>query len=176
MIGVTLMLETFGDMTAGDVFIDVGGGIGNVVFQVALQSRVQKCISLEARSDITTLAQKILDDNWINDLRLDKVSLVNVDITKADVCLITGVQDATHLFSHNTLFTEETLQALYEMCWLPNLRIVAVTVDACPRHRPTCSNTFCQLWSLHTIVKVPVTYRHRAINLYVYTKSKQVTL
>ena len=176
MVGVSLMIDSFDAFRPDDVFVDVGGGIGNVVFQVALQTRAQKCISLEARGDLVSLSQALLNANWFIELRLDKVSLINIDITKGDVSSVRDMQDATHLFSHNTLFTSEALLALEEMAWLPKLRFIAVTLHACPRHRPSCSKPFCQIWALDKILPVPVTYKHACVDLYIYKRRSEVSI
>jgi hypothetical protein len=80
MMGVTILLEAIGPLTQEDTFVDIGAGVGNVVFQVALQSSVGKCIGLEIRSDLTKLATSLLERHSVDEPRLRRVSIVNVDI------------------------------------------------------------------------------------------------
>lgn len=53
--GVTAMLFQMGPLGNHDVFLDIGAGIGNVLAQVALTTKVGKCIGVEVRYDLCSL-------------------------------------------------------------------------------------------------------------------------
>jgi hypothetical protein len=165
MAGVTKMLENFGTLMAGDVFVDVGAGIGNVILQVALQSKFRWSVGIEMRKDLTNLTTSLVDHHKRQDRRLDKVVVVNGDIVhmKLDSPYIS---QATHIFCSNMLFTGESLLALEEMFWLPKLRLVVVTQKPCPRHTARCMKAFCRFWKLHSTITVPMTYTYSPVELF----------
>ncbi|KAE9339757.1 hypothetical protein PR003_g10850 [Phytophthora rubi] len=43
------MMDALEPLTERDIFLDVGAGIGNVLAQVALATKVSKCIGVEVR-------------------------------------------------------------------------------------------------------------------------------
>ncbi|OWY93703.1 LOW QUALITY PROTEIN: hypothetical protein PHMEG_00036805 [Phytophthora megakarya] len=45
-----------------DVFLDVGSGIGNVLVQVALQTRAARAIGIEIQSSLVTKAMELITD------------------------------------------------------------------------------------------------------------------
>ncbi|EEY54434.1 uncharacterized protein PITG_08077 [Phytophthora infestans T30-4] len=53
--GVTLRLATVGALGEAIGFLDVGAGVGNVLAQVALTTKVRTCIGIELRRDLISL-------------------------------------------------------------------------------------------------------------------------
>lgn len=168
MIGISCILQSVGELGSNDVFLDLGAGVGNVIFQVALQTDVRSCIGVEMRGELTRITQSLLDDQ--PHPRLHKVSMYNIEVTPQNILEIPGVEDVTHVFSHNLLFSESTHFALEELCWLPKVVWIAVSRPPCSRHSARCQKGFCRYWSLRCVPSVPVTYADSLVKFYVYTR------
>ncbi|GMF55140.1 unnamed protein product [Phytophthora fragariaefolia] len=57
---VAAMLTALGPLGEHDVFMDVGAGIGNVLAQVALTTKVGRCLGIEVRNELCSIAEKHL--------------------------------------------------------------------------------------------------------------------
>ena len=168
MSGVSRMLDALGFIKHDDVFLDVGAGVGNVVAQVALESNFRWCIGVEMRSELVSLFNTLISCR--NEERLEHVIALDVDITKHSLEIIHPVTETTHLFCHNTLFTEESKLALEELCWLPKLRCIAVSELLCPRHSARCKRPICHMWQVQQTVMVKVTYAHAPVALHILSR------
>ena len=170
MVGVTMLLHAIGPLLPCDTFVDVGSGVGNVIFQVALESTVAKVVGIEVRRDLAELSQSLIVQHCATEGRLHKITILNVDIAQADAEKLPGFQDATHVFSHNSLFTSSSLLALEELCWLPKLKKIAVVIVPCPRHTARCTKAFCRYWALDSVVHLPVAYKTASIAVHIYKR------
>jgi hypothetical protein len=65
-LGVVTLIEAC-QLTSSDTFLDVGAGIGNVVTQVALQTRVKLAIGIEIRVDVAVIGQDIISTHQARD-------------------------------------------------------------------------------------------------------------
>jgi hypothetical protein len=134
MIGVTMMIKEFGVLQFGDEFVDIGSGVGNVVLQVALESDFAQCVGVEMRKDLLDLAESQIYPHKPVHRRLGKIDFIHADIARDRVESLAQLKGATHLFCSNKLFGAQSLHALEELYWLPNVRVVIVTERPCPRH------------------------------------------
>jgi len=120
------------------------------------------------------LTHAVVERNRNLEHRLKKVVVINADITKVDLFQIPALTRTTHLFTHNTVFATNAVLALEELFWLPQLRVIALTLVPCPRHRARCLKPFCRLWVLETTIKIPVSYTSTSSDLYVFTKRDSI--
>jgi hypothetical protein len=170
MCGVSAMLEAL-DIKDGDVFLDVGSGVGNVIVQAALETDSRMCVGVEMRSELVSVCKRLIAS--YGDERLDRVVVQEADITKEQVEVMHPVIQATHLFCHNTLFTEESKLALAELCWLPRLRHIALSELLCPRHTARCQRPICRFWHVTKIIKVKVTYAHAPVPIHIMSRKTE---
>jgi hypothetical protein len=155
-----------------DVFLDVGSGIGNVVVQVALESNVQACIGVEKRVELAERSKKLVHRFFSKYPHLERVH-----IHARDICAFNADDDALFeqtsvLFSHNTVFQGEALDAIEQLCCtLPGLRIVILQQPICPRHRPTCMREFCMMYRRREYaLAIEVTFTSTARHFHVYDR------
>ncbi|KAG2963621.1 hypothetical protein PC118_g20789 [Phytophthora cactorum] len=77
--GVSLILAAVGPLDEADVFLDVGAGVGNILAQVALATDVRVCIGVELRSELVSLGQRCMQQQFKHHPQLDKILLKPVD-------------------------------------------------------------------------------------------------
>jgi Histone methylation protein DOT1 len=155
--GVSILVNAC-NLTERDVFVDVGSGIGNVVAQVAIETAVRVCIGVEVRVDTALLGRKLIEAHVNKYPNTRKVHIYPENICKVDITTKIW-QQATVLYSHNTLFDGLTLVGLETLCCkLPSLRIVILQEPFCHRHSPRCTREFCLLFARRQLVEVPVSY------------------
>lgn len=172
MVGVSALLSAL-EIKKKDVFMDVGAGIGNVLAQVALQSRAHKVLGIEVRERAVQLAKHVIADTAIHHRQLSKITMLAGDIRTLETTLLKSVESSTILYSFNTVFDHSTNMAIESLCCeLSSLRLVALADKFCPRHerRPTCRNKFCTEWKLKEEVEVHVTYSSKPVSFYIYTR------
>ena len=166
--GAMEMMKHLGDLNEGDVFVDIGSGLGNVVVQVALQSNVGKSVGIDIREDLIELSRRRIEENKKQYNQLEKVNLINEDIT---VMNATELQDATIVFCNNKLFSPKAVLALGAiLCDLPNAKLVVVGQLQCPRHRASCLREFCAVWSHTKTFAFAMTYTSDPVNRYFYER------
>lgn len=147
------------NFTERDVFVDVGSGIGNVVTQIALETAVRMCIGVEVRVDIALLGRSLIEAHANKYPNTSKIRIYPENICQVDITANIW-QQATVLYSHNTLFDGRTLVGLEALCCkLHSLRIVILQEPFCHRHSPRCTREFCLLFARRHVVKVPVSYQ-----------------
>jgi hypothetical protein len=147
------------NFTERDVFVDVGSGIGNVVTQIALETAVRMCIGVEVRVDIALLGRRLIEAHANKYPNTSKIRIYPENICQVDITANIW-QQATVLYSHNTLFDGRTLVGLEALCCkLHSLRIVILQEPFCHRHSPRCTREFCLLFTRRHVVKVPVSYQ-----------------
>jgi hypothetical protein len=170
MIGVSRMLARFGELSSNDVFVDVGSGVGNVLLQMALESAFDKCIGVEMRPELVLLTRSLVSTHQVKYPHFSKVSVVNMHISKQPVNWLDCLNEATYVFSNNSLFTEAALLELEDMCWLPKLKCIVLSRVICPRHSPRCAKSFCRFWILLCKETVPVTYKSKEVELHFFVR------
>lgn len=167
-IGVTKLAKAC-CIHRSDVFVDVGAGIGNVVVQMALETRIGSAIGIEVRRELQQIGSQRVARFASTFPQLRKVTLLEGDIQTHNMSA-SPVRDCSILFCFNDVFQPEANLRVRELCCqLSRLRVVMISSPFCPRHRTNCTSEFCMLWKLKEQIMVPVTYRNNnvAINLYV---------
>ena len=156
------------NFTERDVFVDVGSGIGNVVTQIALETAVRMCIGVEVRVDIALLGRRLIEAHANKYPNTSKIRIYPENICQVDITANIW-QQATVLYSHNTLFDGRTLVGLEALCCkLHSLRIVILQEPFCHRHSPRCTREFCLLFTRRHLVELRVSYHasNRSFVLY----------
>ena len=174
MASVTSLLQAL-RLEVTDVFLDVGAGIGNVVAQVALQSRACRVVGIEMREGAVSLAKRAIASATPHYPQLLKISLLHGDIRAPDTIKHRSVQESTVLYCFSTVFDESSKVTLERLtCELNRLRLVVVADKFCPRHerRKKCVNEFCTMWAMHKEVQMSVTYNCKQVSFSIY-KRKQ---
>jgi hypothetical protein len=168
-LGVVTLIEAC-QLTSSDTFLDVGAGIGNVVTQVALQTRVKLAIGIEIRVDVAVIGQDIISTHQARDFpQLERSRIIIGDIRKTDKG---SLVDATILYSNNVLFAPESNLGIERVCcMLESLRLVVLAVPACHRHSARCMKEFCAMWSLSGDgIQVGTEFRSETLKLYMYVR------
>ncbi|KAG1694315.1 hypothetical protein DVH05_021667 [Phytophthora capsici] len=114
--GVAQMLEAMEPLDERDIFLDVGSGIGNVLVQVALTTKVNKCIGVEVRDELCAIATHRISRNIKTYPLLQKVTVKAADVR--DVLLATQppTSDATIVFANYFLFEEDAKLTSLAQC------------------------------------------------------------
>jgi hypothetical protein len=124
---------------------------------------------VEMRADLTQLTGSLLASYVPNNVRLGAIEILNVNI--CDKKTFQQLQEATHVYSSNILFSAEALLAIEGIvCWLPNVRYICVVQHPCPRHSARCTKPFCHLWIYESSIKVPVTYSNTCVELWFFKR------
>jgi hypothetical protein len=177
MVGVTALLSAL-DIQKEDVFLDVGAGIGNVLAQVALQSRARKVLGIEVREPAVVLSRRVITAAAVHHHKLWKIKTMIGDIRNLpDMIEHTCVQESTVLYSFNTVFDYTSRVALESLsCQLSNLRLVVVADKFCPRHerRKHCLNEYCTIWKMKEEVRVNVTYSSKPVTFSIYKRQNDL--
>ncbi|KAE9029632.1 hypothetical protein PR001_g11484 [Phytophthora rubi] len=122
------MMDALEPLTERDIFLDVGAGIGNVLAQVALATKVSKCIGVEVRGELCSLGTERMLRNVDMYPLLRKVFLKSADVRNLLLSAQPPTCDATIIFVNNFLF-EETAKIFVarELSDMTNVRIIAAT-------------------------------------------------
>ncbi|KAE8954893.1 hypothetical protein PR002_g31962 [Phytophthora rubi] len=129
-----------------DVFLDVGAGIGNVLAQVALTTKVSRCIGVE-------------------------VHVMAADVRDVLLSIQAPTSDATVIFASYFLFEETAkLVVARELGEMPKARYIASTSLFCPRHSLRCQQPFCARWKITQELKVACSWKSALTSLYIYMK------
>jgi hypothetical protein len=172
MIGLTLLASRL-EMTESDVFLDVGAGIGNVLAQLAFQSRANALVGIEMRESVVSRCNEIFSAFSKRHQELKKLTVIAGDIRDDAVVGGDSIKQCTILYSFNKVFhLTANVRLEYMCCCLPALRLVVVSGKFCPRHdrRRTCMNEFCMLWKLREEVDVQVTYSSKPVKFSIYDR------
>jgi hypothetical protein len=171
MEGVTRLI-TACELSSGDVFLDIGSGIGNVVAQVTLQSKVRQAIGLEIRQEVASLGLRLIEEARQTNPQLSRVCVLEGDIRELEENL-SAIANTTVLYTNNYLFAPGATLAIHRLCCrLRYLRIVVLGAQACPRHRLRCTNEFCFVWKEQPeILYVGTEFRQTPFQLYTYIKA-----
>ena len=159
-------------LTPDDVFLDVGCGLGNIAIQVALQTTAKKSVGVDMRQDVAEFGKRMVLRHWTSFPGLQRVFLFVGDVRVLNLAEDVRTQDTTVLYCHNTVFATASNLAIRRVCCdLKSLRAVVLAAVLCPRHRVSCYDEFCTMWSLTNTLKAEVTYKSREVDLYVYERS-----
>ena len=167
--GVSALIESIGDISTQDRFLDIGSGLGNVVTQVALQTKMKRSIGVEIRRSVANLGKKLIEAKCCEMPRLKKVQIIAEDMCDVDLLADEEIKETTVLFSSNKLFLPATNLAMERViCDLKNLRYVFLGQPFCQRHTKRCCKEFCLLWVLCEEIKVDMTWTSTEVMLYKY--------
>ncbi|OWZ06296.1 Histone methylation protein, partial [Phytophthora megakarya] len=173
--GIEAILRAVGPLHNGDVFLDVGAGIGNVLAQVALTTNVRRCIGVDVWEELCVLAAKNIHRNADAYPLLRKVSVVAAEVQNVLLSTQSPTADATIVYTNYFLFEESAkLYMAQKLSAMPNARVVASTSRFCPRHRASCSQPFCSRWNFERELKVACSWKSSLVSLYIY-KSKSIS-
>jgi len=155
-----------------DVFGDIGSGIGSVLAQVALQSCAARCIGIEIRLDVVSRSRECLGRFLEEYPRLSRVSILSGDVKAMTDALRVELQTCTILFCNNMVFDPVDDLAVQEFIVSSYAaRLVLLTRRFCgPCHGPRCSNVFCHIWEMQSIIKVSVSWTAYPVNMYVFRR------
>ncbi|KAE8879547.1 hypothetical protein PF005_g10708 [Phytophthora fragariae] len=104
--GIAVMMDALEPLTERDIFLDMGAGIGNVLAQVALATKVSKCIGVEVRGELFSLGTERMLRNVDMYPLLRKVFLKSADVRDLLLSAQPPTCDATIIFANNFLFEE----------------------------------------------------------------------
>lgn len=165
--GVSMMIESIGDLTSEDVFGDLGAGLGNVVCQVALMKKTL-CVGVEVREELVVEGVKRIAMHIHSYPGLKRVSFLHRDLGLMDR---TELRNLTILYSFNTLFEAGTIQAIESFaCRLKRLRLLILAEPICPRHTSRCFIEFCTIWKKEKEIELPVSYKAGGKLFYIYKR------
>eukprot|EP00644_Phytophthora_capsici_P005337 jgi/Phyca11/96254/e_gw1.1.1318.1 len=142
-------IQRINPIQSRDVFLDIGSGVGNVVAQFALSTKVRACIGIEIRR------------------------VYAEDVNQIDLSLTYPFSSATIVLANNLRFEPSTtLHITNELLFLTDAWLVVFTSEVCPRHSSTCSNVFCTRWKLETVATLKVSWTATLVPAYLYTERK----
>jgi hypothetical protein len=119
---VDIMLKEILQLDAGDVFYDLGSGTGKIVLQAFLTTNVTSAIGIELSSRRTNIARaslsKLISLGWISPLDAFKwMPLIsnhrNIQFIEGDMFSL-SLADATAIYACSNLFSDETMDGLYQ--------------------------------------------------------------
>jgi len=170
------------NMNNGDVFYDIGSGIGNVVMQVHAQTGC-KAVGVEIRSELHCYAEQIQDilENRGKYFEKGKTKFVNIDATDKSL----SFTDASVIFINNYCFSPEVEEGLldkFQLLLKEGAKVITMR-NLCPRYRGNSAK-----WKKHpfSIFKQPcriykscdnaVSWKPTPLDFYVYTVERDLPL
>ncbi|KAG3086500.1 hypothetical protein PI125_g18915 [Phytophthora idaei] len=109
--GVTTILRELGNVNALDVFFDIGVGLGNVVAQVVLATKVPKAIGIDVRADVHRLGVEMIARSPHGRQVHERAEFFCSDITGLHFSRMPPYAQATILFWNNILFENITVNS-----------------------------------------------------------------
>ncbi|KAG1712089.1 hypothetical protein DVH05_009328 [Phytophthora capsici] len=166
-------IQRINPIQSRDVFLDIGSGVGNVVAQFALSTKVRACIGIEIRRVLADRCNAMLVDHVAEWARLQNVEVYAEDVNQIDLSLTYPFSSATIVLANNLRFEPSTtLHITNELLFLTDAWLVVFTSEVCPRHSSTCSNVFCTRWKLETVATLKVSWTATLVPAYLYTERK----
>ncbi|DBA01020.1 TPA: hypothetical protein N0F65_002630, partial [Lagenidium giganteum] len=160
-----------GGFEEDDIFTDVGCGIGNVAFQAALQFRVGASFGIDINAKAIELMKTTIAAHVQAFPMLKNVIPVTDDVRTPRWRTAMYIQSSTILYSNNVRFDKEANLMMETFVIHSNsLQALAVFRPFCGRHRKKCQRPFCQLWTLASVVKVPVHWPAKVGPAYTYKR------
>ncbi|KAG6947458.1 hypothetical protein JG687_00016081 [Phytophthora cactorum] len=149
-------MNIIGPVAVGDVFLDIGCGIGNTA--------PKRCIGIEIRHELSQLGSQLIQ-------RYSNVQPLLKDAKETGLSVRQPYFDACIVYLNSFLFANDIkLFVLSELCTLPRARIVVSTEKFCPRHRTPCRNAFCATWQLHQVTSGQVSWTIKPVSIYIYKR------
>lgn len=137
--------------------------------QVALTTTTRKCIGVELREELCSLAKQHIQNHITAYPLLRKVTMIPADVRDVVLSVQAPASEATVIFANYFLFEEAAkLVVARELSAMPNARIIASTSRFCPRHRANCSQPFCSRWKLVREQQVECSWKSSLTSLYIY--------
>ena len=169
-VGISQVVDAVG-FSATDVFVDVGSGTGNVLVQIALESRVP-CFGIEIRDELATKSRYEIEKFAEKYPSLRQVNIVSDNVRKLSPMHFKLLEHCTILYSSNRLFDPVDNLALQDLILsLPKLNTVVLGSPFCSRCGLTCNQNFCLVWRMTTELLVQPTWTNEKIRLYVFKRT-----
>jgi hypothetical protein len=169
-VGISQLVDAVG-FSATDIFVDVGSGTGNVVLQIALESRVP-CYGIEIRDELATKSRYEIEKFAEKYPSLRQVNIISDNVSELSPMHFKLLEHCTILYSSNRLFDPVDNLALQDLILsLPNLLTVVLSSPFCSRCGLTCNQNFCLVWKTTTELLVQPTWTKEKIRLYVYNRT-----
>lgn len=146
---VSSVIIMIGDVDQDDIFLDIGGGLGNVAAQFATQTNARQYVGIEKRPELVRRGGLCLRSRANQFLLLHKVILCHGDVLETPLSSATPFQDASIIFLNDFLFDETAKVSVSQQLFLMlRARVIVSTSCYCPRHRTSCRSSFCDKWKL----------------------------
>ncbi|OWZ13079.1 Histone methylation protein [Phytophthora megakarya] len=172
---VSRIIRMFGEITQGDIFLDVGAGLGHVVAQVALQTKARRCLGIEKRREVVEAGSRCVQAHVPQLAHLRKVLVLIGDVLDIPLSTRAPFDAATIVFLNDLLFTEEAkLVIQQELSHMPKARLIVSTSLYCPRHRSSCKRRFCGKWKQVETSYGRCSWKSQPIPLYLYAVNNEV--
>ncbi|POM79143.1 Hypothetical protein PHPALM_3245 [Phytophthora palmivora] len=163
-----LLLEEV-DVVDGDVFVDIGAGLGNVVAQLILQTQVQRAIGIGIREDIQRAGVNAMKNSLFYQAFQERASFIYRDVTDIQLPHEFPFADATVVYWSNILFKQKVIEKVKaQLILISTVRILMSAVNFCPRHRKRYTNRFCSSFELTKTADVPCSWKAKLIPFYIY--------
>ncbi|GMF39070.1 unnamed protein product [Phytophthora fragariaefolia] len=167
--GVTVLLQELGDVDSSDVFLGIGSGLGNVIAQVVLATKMSKAIGVEVRADIYRLGVEMIARSPHGRQVNERAELYCKDIAGLCISRLPPYELATIVFWNNLLFEPVTIEYVKrELADMLRARFIVCTASVCPRHREPCISAFCSSFELFKEVYIACSWKAETLRAYVY--------
>ncbi|KAE9088043.1 hypothetical protein PF005_g20579 [Phytophthora fragariae] len=167
--GVTVLLRELGEIDASDVFLDIGSGLGNVIAQVVLATKISKAIGVEVRADVYRLGVEMIARSPHGRQVNERAELYCKDITGLCISRLPPYELATIVFWNNILFESVTIEHVKrELTDMLQARLIICTTSVCPRHREPNFSGFCSSFELFKEVDIACSWKAEPARAYVY--------
>jgi hypothetical protein len=174
-VGISQVLDAV-EFSKTDIFVDVGSGTGNVVVQIALESKVP-CYGIEIRDELATRSRREIKKFAEKYPSLDQVTILSDNVRTLSPEHFKLVQDCTILYSSNGLFDPLDNIALQDFILsLPKLTTVILSSPFCWRCGVTCTQSFCLMWRKTGELFVQPTWTKKKIKLNVFNRNDNASL
>ncbi|KAG3117981.1 hypothetical protein PI124_g89 [Phytophthora idaei] len=152
-----------------DKFVDIGAGLGNVIAQVVLQTKVYRAIGIESRQDVLRAGVDTMNSSPFPMTLQERALLSCKDVRDIRLSIEAPFADATIVFWNNLLFQQDVIELVKEaLCAMANIRFLMSGVNMCPRHRALCLNRFCLAFDAVKVVDVPCSWKASHLRMFIY--------
>ncbi|GMF42326.1 unnamed protein product [Phytophthora fragariaefolia] len=167
--GVTVLLQELGDVDSSDVFLDIGSGLGNVIAQVVLATKMSMAIGVEMRADIYRLGVEMIARSPHGRQVNERAEIYCKDIAGLCISRLPPYELATIVFWYNLLFEPVAIEYVKrELADMLRVRFIVCTTSVCPRHREPCFSAFCCSFELFKEVYIACSWKAETLRTYVY--------
>jgi hypothetical protein len=173
--GVTALVREIGDINASDIFFDIGAGLGNVIAQVLLTTKVSKAIGVELREDVHRLGGEMIDRSPHGRYFSERAELNCDDIIGLRISRLPPYEQATIVFWNNILFEPVTVEFVKrELAEMVDACLIICTAHICPRHRLPCFAEFCSSFELFKEIDIACSWKAEPQRAYCYRSFSSV--